>query len=111
MASVAQIQNGLARYIDTEIVPKLTGWQKWVFATGTGLAVANLSTTVSRWKDNEIVKMLGVIDNDNIDVPRIYQEVKKQSAKGPITFNVPGMGSLTLNDMDVDKIYNMIMGG
>jgi hypothetical protein len=83
-----------------------------VFGAGSGLALSNLNNILAKWKDNEVVKMLGVIGEDgSVDVPRIYQEVKRQSVKGPITFNVPGMGSITINDSDVDKIYNMIMGG
>lgn len=112
MVTTNQIQNGLARYIDTEIVSKMTGWQRWVFGAGSGLALSNLNNIMAKWQDNEVVKMLGVIGEDgSVDVPRIYQEVKRQSVKGPITFNVPGMGSITLNDSDVDKLYNMIMGG
>jgi hypothetical protein len=112
MVSTNQIQNGLARYIDAEIVSKMTGWQRWVLGAGSGLALSNLNNIMSKWKDNEVVRMLGVIGEDgSVDVPRIYQEVKRQSVKGPITFNVPGMGSITLNDSDVDKLYNMIMGG
>jgi hypothetical protein len=112
MASITQIQSGLSNYIDTEIVPSMSGWQKWVFGAGVAVAIGNLPATINRWKDTEIVKLLGVIDESgNIDVPKIYQGVKRQSAKGPVSFNVPGMGTLTLHDADVDKIYNMIMGG
>ena len=110
MANINQIQNGIVRYLDTDIISKMTGWQRWVFGAGASLAVANLSTTIDRWRSNEIVKMLGVVsETGDIDVPKVYQSIKQQSARGPITFDIPGMGSLTLNDADVDRIYNFIM--
>jgi len=112
MATMNQVQNGLTKYIDTEILPSMQGWQKWVFGAGVSIALGNLPATINRWKGHEVVKMLGVIDeNGNIDMPKVYQGIKRQSAKGPVSFDVPGMGTLTLHDADVDKIYNMIMGG
>lgn len=112
MATMTQIQTGLAKYIDTEIVASMPGWQKWVFGAAAAIAVDNLPHTINRWKDHELVKMLGVIDKDgNIDLPKVYQGIKRQSVKGPVSFAVPGMGTLTLHDSDVDKIYSLINTG
>ena len=109
MATVTQIQNGLAKYIDEEVVAAMPGWQKWVFGAGASIALNNLPATIERVKNTEVVKMLGVIDaQGNIDMAKIYQGVKKQSAKGPVTFEIPAMGKMTLNDADVDKIYRYI---
>jgi hypothetical protein len=41
---------------------------------------------------------------------KVYQAVKRHSAKGPITFDIPGAGSLTLHDADVDKIWQYMQG-
>ena len=109
MATVTQIQNGLAKYIDEEVMAAMPGWQKWVFGAGASIALNNLPATIERVKNAEVVKMLGVIDaQGDIDMAKIYQGVKKQSAKGPVTFEIPAMGKLTLNDADVDKIYRYI---
>ena len=109
MATVTQIQNGLAKYIDEEVMAAMPGWQKWVFGAGASIALNNLPATIERVKNAEVVKMLGVIDaQGDIDMAKIYQGVKKQSAKGQVTFEIPAMGKLTLNDADVDKIYRYI---
>ena len=42
---------------------------------------------------------------------RMDKELKKQAQKTAVTFEVPLAGPLTLNEQDVDKMYNMIMGG
>lgn len=112
MATINQIQTGLAKFIDEEIVASMQGWQKWVFGGGITVAVENLPATINKMKDYEWVKMLGVIDNgNNVDVAKIYQGVKRQAAKGPITVDLPvGMGKLTLNEADVDKLYRYITG-
>lgn len=109
MYSFNQVTKGISKYIDEEILSKIGSWQKWVIGTGLGLMLSNTSNTFNTLKNNELIKMLGVIDEtDNIDVFKIYGELKKQAHKGPITFNVPTLGMLTLNETDVDKMYEYI---
>jgi hypothetical protein len=104
-----KVINGLSKYIDTEIVDKITGWQKWVIGGGLGIALSNGTNIFNQLKDNEFVKMLNVIDDKNrINVDKIYKEIKKQAQKSAITFNAPMIGAITLNEQDVDKIYEFI---
>ena len=110
MATVTQIQNGMTKYIDEEMLPNMPGWQRWVFGAAAVMMLNNLPATMERLRNHEIVKMMNVIDDSGeVDVPKIYQAVKHQSAKGPVTVDIPGMGSVKLNDGDVDKIYKRIM--
>lgn len=103
---------GIAKYIDTEIVDKITGWQKWIVGGGIGIALSNTTELFNKLKQNEFVKILGIIDkNDKIDVEKIYKEMKKQAQKGAITFNIPIIGAITLNEQDVEKLYNLIKEG
>lgn len=107
-----KVINGIAKYIDTEIVDKITGWQKWVIGSGVGIALSNATNTFNKLKENDFVKMLGIINKDDkIDVDKIYKEMKKQAKKSAITFNAPLIGTMTLNEQDVDKIYELIKEG
>ena len=104
-----KVINGVAKYIDVEIVEKITGWKKWVIGSGVGLALSNTSEVFNQLKKNEFVKILNIIDKDDkINVDKIYKEMKKQAKKGAVTFDVPMVGALTLNEHDVDKIYEFI---
>lgn len=107
--NVGQIQRGAAEYIEAEIVSKITDWRKWIFGTGVSMLLMRAGEFYNALKSNPVVAMLGVIDeNDMIDLDLLYQEMKKQAAKGSITFDVPMLGPLTLNEVDVDKLYNYI---
>ena len=109
MYEYSKVLNGVTKYIDTEIVDKITGWKKWVIGSGVGIALSNATDVFNQIKNNDFVKMLNVIDKDDkINVEKIYKEMKKQAKKGAITFNVPMIGALTLNEQDVDKIYELI---
>lgn len=109
MYEYTKVLNGITTYIDREIVDKISGWQKWVVGSGIGIAMSNSTNVFNELKKNQFVKMLGVIDKDDkIDVEKIYKELKKQARKGAITFDVPLIGTMTLNEQDVDKLYQYI---
>ena len=112
MVNLNQIQNGIVKYLDSEITPKINGWQKWVFGALASTALAKTTNIFNALKQNEFVKMLEIIDeNDMIDIDTLYREFFKQAQKGPVTFDVPMVGALTLNTADVEKIYRYIMEG
>ena len=104
-----RVLNGIAKYIDTEIVDKITGWKKWVVGSGIGIVLSNTTDVFNQLKNNDFVKMLNIIDKDDkINIEKIYKEMKKQAKKGAVTFDVPMVGALTLNEQDVDKMYEFI---
>ena len=109
MVTYNKFISGLTQYIDVEIVGKLVGYSKWIIGTLAGVALSKATNIFNVIKENETIKMLEIIDKDNnIDIDTIYAELKKQAHKGAITFDVPMLGSLTLTEVDVDKLYNYI---
>ena len=112
MVNLNQLQNGIVKYIDNEIIPNISGWQKWVFGAVVSTAMLKTTNVFNVLKENPLIKMLEVIDeNDNIDIDTIYREFLKQAQKGAITFDVPMLGALTLNSTDVEKMYRYIKEG
>lgn len=104
-----QVINGIAKYIDEEIVDKIDGWKKWVIGSGLGIALSSGTDIFNNLKNNEFVKVLGIVDKDDrINVDKIYKELKKQSKKSSITFNAPMIGAITLSEQDVEKLYKAI---
>lgn len=105
----SKVISGIVKYIDTEIVEKIMGWRKWIVGGGIGIALSNMTDVFNQVKNNEFVKMLNIVDKDDkINVEKIYKEMKKQAKKSAITFDAPIIGAITLNEQDVDKIYEMI---
>lgn len=112
MYNLGQVVRGISEYLDNEIVYKISGWQRWVVGAGLGVSLNRSTEIFNELKKNEIVKTLGLIDNDDkIDVDTIYKELVKQAKKGAITFNLPMIGSITLNEKDVNKLYDYIRQG
>lgn len=110
MVSISKIKAGAARYVDDEITSKLSGWQRWVVGAGAAMALENLDGLIDPIKTHPAAKALHVMDDSgNVDVEKLYPYLKEQAKKGPVTFAVPIIGALTLNESDVDKLYTYIM--
>ena len=53
---------------------------------------------------------MGVLDEaGNVDLDRVYTSLKKQAQKGPVTFQMPLLGAVTINEQDVDRLYTCIL--
>lgn len=111
MVTISQVQLGFTKYVDDEIIGKISGLEKWIIGAYVGLAARKSVELFNQLKDNPAVKMLGVIDEDDlIDIDLLYEEFKNQAKEhGAVTFNVPIIGALTLNSSDIDKLYNCII--
>ena len=112
MVTYNQVVNGMTKYIDQEIINKIQGWQRWALGAGAGIMMTKGSNMFNALKANPIIKMLDVIDeNDMIDIDTIYTELRKQAEKGSATFEAPMIGAITLTKDDVDKLYRLITEG
>lgn len=109
MVSIDKVKRGAARYLDEEFTGKLTGWQRWVFGAGAGMYLENLSQTVERLSGAELVKGLCVIDGaGNIDLDKLRRYFLAEARKGPVSFVLPVVGQVTLNEADVEKLCRYI---
>lgn len=108
MVDFDRVMRGIDHYLDQEILSKM-GWQKWVIGTAADLYTRNAKEIYHTLKENELVKMLGIIKDDMIDLDMMHEELMKQARKGPVTIDLPlGMGKLTLNERDVDLLHQHI---
>ena len=112
MVAYNQVVNGMSKYIDQEIINKIQGLPRWGLGVVSGIALSRGNNIFNTLKANPIVKMLEVIDeNDMIDIDTIYTELRKQAEKGAVTFDAPMIGTITLTKDDVDKLYHLIKEG
>ena len=112
MVTLAQATAGIERYLDTEILAKIPGWQKWVLGAAASRMLSRSGEIFNTLKSNTVVSAMGVIDeNDQIDIDAVYREFAAQAQRGAVTFDVPFVGALTLTATDVDKLYGYITGG
>lgn len=109
MYSIEQVQRGFLRYIDTEIVSKSVGLQKWAVGAACALYANNLNNIVEEMRNAPVINALGIFpEGGGIDIDALYRALKPQADKCAVTFDAPIIGSLTLNAADVDRLYECI---
>ena len=108
MVTYEQVINGLTKFIDNEIISQLSGNQKILLGIGAGVALRKGENLYNGLKNNSMIKMLGIINEDKIDIETLYEEAKKQATKEVIRVEIPMIGTLKLNEEDIMKLYNYI---
>lgn len=110
MATIAQIQAGAARFIDNELLPSFTGWQKVLVGGGTGLLLKNLPNTLAALAVNPVVAALGVYNpqNGTVDVDALAAAILPQMGTDALPINIPGGLTVRLTRADFEKLIRYI---
>lgn len=114
MITLDDLQRGVAAYLDNEFMPNFSsnGLERVVVGTAIGLIIKKNFGKIASLKDNAIVKMTGVMDeNANIDLDILATEVKANMPAEGIQIEAPMIGMLTFKTDDIDKLQQYIKGG
>ena len=110
VVSVDCIGKGVAKFADREILKNVDGWQKVVVGAAIALAINRSQDIVASYRNNKVVKMLGIFDADgNVDIDILKQVVKDNISNNGVVITVPVLGELKFHKSDVDNLYNDMM--
>lgn len=111
MIHYSKVIKGLTDYIDADILSKLNGSAtKWAAGAAVAIAARRADQIYQEIAKNPMVRALGVVDGENVDVETIYAELLRQAQQGSATLNVPMLGPITFGLADVESLYRHIMG-
>lgn len=110
MATMTQVKTGLVRFVDSDILPHLSGAKKIGLGIYVALAANNLEARVYQYVNHPAVSMLDVIDaNGNVDIDKVYQAaVPMFNAGQRVPIQIPMIGEYMMDMTDVEKIYKYI---
>lgn len=109
--SINEIANGIAKYMDNELMTKLpnNSVQKVLTGVGLSLFLKQMMTKADDILKSPAVKMLGIVDdNGNIDLETLRNEILKQLPEGGMKTDIPMLGKVTFTDKDINQLYNII---
>lgn len=112
MVTIAQVQRGVARFVDAEIVPRLSAVEKLVVGGGAGLLTAKLPEMLAGYAEHKMVTALGLYDaeHEEIDLDAVYSAIKPYIGADPIPVTVPFVGiKLKFTQREFDTLYKYIM--
>lgn len=110
MTTIAQIQQGAARFLDAELVPMFTGWQKVLVGGGAGLLLKNLPQVIANLAQNPMVAALGVYDaaNGTVDIDALANAFLPQMGVEALPITIPGGVVVRLKRDDFEKLIRYI---
>lgn len=108
--TVQQVSEGIGRYIDNELVPKVPGVRKWMLAVAGVYAGKMAGDKIS--ENSKLLKSVGIMSEDGmVDIDKFLPYMKSIAAQGgPVTEHIAMLGDITFDASDVDKLYSYIVG-
>lgn len=107
--TVDQISEGVATYVDRELVPKAPGIRKWML----GLSGAYLGKMVAdkAREHKDLLVGMGLMTEDGlVDIDQLASHMKRTaSMSGPVTEHFPVIGDITFDSSDIDKLHTYIV--
>lgn len=109
MATVEQVQRGIASFIDTEFAPQLDDAKQRLLVGGLGgLFAANAGRVLAANKDKAGLALLGVMKEDGtVDVDAVYQAFAPRMEE-PVKFDIPFVGRISFRRDDLDRLVQYI---
>lgn len=118
MVSLNQIEHGLGRWVDAELLPHLsTGGQydnikRLGVAAGTVYIIRKGKAALATVQGNQFLQMLGVVDaSGGIDLEGLKNAVTEKIPETGLKVPVPVLGEVTFFKKDIESMYAYIMGG
>lgn len=108
MVRMDQVQRGLAAFIDRELIPSLTGWDKVLVGGGAGILTARFPQMISQYP---VVATMGLYDaaNNQVDVDALYQAVTPYIGAEALPLRIPMLGiTVKIGKQEIDALYRYI---
>lgn len=111
MATIEQVQRGVVRFVDNQIVTAFDGWQKVVVSGFAGLMAANLPKIMAMYADNPFVVATGLYDptSGHVDIDAAYNAFVPKMGEEKIPISIPKLGTIKLGRAEFDCLRRYIM--
>ena len=104
MISYTELQTRLARFVDAEMLPHMTGGKRILLGGYAALATKNAAG-----KDKPLVAMTGAVSAEGVDVDALFSAVSPYINE-PVTLSLPVVGDFRLDRSDFEKLYRYLKG-
>jgi hypothetical protein len=117
MVSMNQIEAGVSRWLDRELMPKLPtggaydGLKKAATVALALYAIKRGRAALDSLTHNSFLATIGAVDHEgNIDIEDLAEEMKKQMPEAGLKVSVPMVGDMTFYRTDLDDMLRYIKG-
>lgn len=123
MATIEQVKNGIARYLDEKLIPNLSDEIAIKIMAGSycALVLHNLDKKIERISENPALQLTGAFDDKgNVDVDKLGDAIKGQMKKynlclddlllGKLSMLKGHVNAINFTTDDIDDIKKYIKG-
>lgn len=114
MVSMERVQSGVAKFIDRDIAPSLSGWDKVVIGGGGALLVSKLPTMAAQFAQKPVIAAMDIYDPNtgNVDVDALYEAARPYMGTDTMPVKIPMMGiTMRIGKKDIDNLISYIKEG
>ncbi len=106
MVTINQVKEGVALYVEKELVGKMNGLLKWGFA----FASTQIINSLDMSQYIEMGKKMGYVTQDSmVDIERLYADfIKVVREQGSVVQHFPVIGDVTFSEKDIDLLRSYI---
>lgn len=109
MATLNNVISGLKNYLESELIPQISGLNKWIVGAGIAMSLDKGTEIFNQIKTIPLIHTLEIVDQeDNINIDKLYKYLLEQAKKSAVTFSAPIVGAMTFKSSDIEKLYNFI---
>lgn len=111
MVSIENVERGLARYIDQELMPsiKTDGIKGFAIGTAASLLVKRGGNLLRVYAQNPMLQQMGLVTADGaVDLDALRDAARDNIPVGGLLVELPMGISLRINTADVDSLYKAI---
>lgn len=109
MISYTELQTRLARFVDAEMLPHMTGGKRILLGGYAAHATKNAAGMLQAAKDKPLVAMTGAVSAEGVDVDALFSAVSPYINE-PVTLSLPVVGDFRLDRSDFEKLYRYLKG-
>lgn len=108
MVTIDQFKRGLAEYVDTDILPRLSGAKRYGVMVYMALLMDGTSEKVTELLKNPAIAMLGIVDDSGlIDIDKIH-DAAFNAMKDNLDIDFPLIGRFIFSRPDIDRLCDLI---
>lgn len=107
MVTISQVREGVALYVEKELVSKLNGLVKWGFAFASNQIISSLDIS----KYLEYGKQMGYVTQDSmVDIDRLCTDFMRIAREqGSVVQHFAVIGDVTFTERDIDLLRSYIL--
>lgn len=110
MMEIARIRDGVMDYATNHMMPKMDSKGQFVLGMALGMVSGRIEAVIRKLSDNELVKTLGIIHDDQVDYDTLFNAAMAQMQRqGKLVWDVPLLGRLTFGEQDLRDLHQSIM--